>query len=196
MDHAEEDRSCRGTELNRRRFFKLGLLGIAALVTPVSTRAALLHRVERERRLAFYNIHTGEHLKTVYWAGGTYLSEGLAQINHILRDFRTDTVVPMHHRLLDLLYLLQTRIELRRPFDVISGYRTPATNALLRGHSRQVAKHSLHMDAMAIDIHAPGVALTRLRDAALSLRLGGVGYYPRSGFVHVDVGRVRHWRGS
>lgn len=180
--------------LCRRGFLRGTLAGFAGLATHGAGATTL--PIPGERQLAFYNIHTGEHLQTVYWANGAYVPSGLSDINHILRDFRTDTIVPMHRRLLDLLYLIHTRLDNPDPFHIISGYRTPATNAMLHDRSGQVASHSLHMDAMAVDIRLPGVALTHLRELALSLRAGGVGYYPRSDFVHVDIGRVRQWQGA
>jgi uncharacterized protein YcbK (DUF882 family) len=111
----------------------------------------------------------------------------------VLRDFRTDESHPIDRRLLDLLHNLSQRVGTRAPFQVISGYRSPATNAMLRAESSGVASRSLHMQGMAIDIALQDVALADLRQAALDLQSGGVGYYPTSGFVHVDVGRVRRW---
>ncbi|MDE3155918.1 MAG: DUF882 domain-containing protein, partial [Acidobacteriota bacterium] len=146
-----------------------------------------------ERALAFYNLHTDERLKTVYWAEGDYVPDALTDINHILRDFRTGTVKPVHTDLLELLHRLSATLDTAQPFDIISGYRSPATNAMLRHRSEGVAKNSLHMRAMAIDIRVPGQSLAHLHRAAVSLRGGGVGYYPKSDFVHVDVGRVRYW---
>lgn len=146
-----------------------------------------------DRLLSFYNLHTDERLKTVYWSQGDYVPEALTEINHILRDFRTGTVVPIHTDLLDLLNRLSATLDTSRPFDIISGYRSPKTNAMLRHRTEGVAKRSLHMRAMAADIRVPGRRLKDLRRAAVALRGGGVGYYPKSDFVHVDVGRVRYW---
>jgi len=145
-----------------------------------------------ERSLSFYNLHTSEKLKTVYWAEGAYVPEGLAAINHHLRDYRTGEVREIDRRLLDLLYQLHGRLETNQPFQLISGYRSSATNAMLRAHSDGVAQHSLHMDGMAADIRVEGRSLEQIRQTALGMKLGGVGYYP-SQFVHVDVGRVRFW---
>ncbi len=147
----------------------------------------------RERALSFYNLHTGESLKTVYWAGDGYVPSSLGEINYILRDFRANEVKPIEVRLLDLLFAMRTRLETRQPFHVISGYRSPLTNALLHSRNEGVAPHSLHIEGKAIDIRVPGRELPALRRVALDLRRGGVGYYPRSDFVHVDVGRVRFW---
>lgn len=173
----------------RRRDFLMG--SGAALMMPVPALAALGDR----RNLALDNLHTGEKLSVTYWADGGYIAGALAQVNTILRDFRTGETHPIAPGLLDLLALLRNRMETAAAFEVISGYRSPATNARLRGaheHSG-VASRSLHMQGMAIDIRLSGRALTALRDTALSLKAGGVGYYPVSDFVHVDVGRVRRW---
>jgi len=144
-------------------------------------------------RLRFDNLHTGERLDTVYWADGRHLPEALKQVDWILRDFRANQQHPIDPALLDLLHALAARLDLARPFQVISGYRSPATNAMLAAASDGVAHRSLHMQGMAIDIRVEGLALAGLHDAALGLHGGGVGYYPRSDFVHVDVGRVRTW---
>ena len=147
------------------------------------------------RLLAFDNIHTGEKLKVEYWADGQYLPDALAQVNHVLRDFRSGDVHPIAPQLLDLLSVLRYRLETAEPVTVISGYRSPATNAMLRGEHEHsgVATKSLHMQGMAIDIRIAGRSLAAVHTAALAQRGGGVGYYPQSDFVHVDVGRVRAW---
>jgi uncharacterized protein YcbK (DUF882 family) len=149
-----------------------------------------------ERVLSFFNTHTGERLTAAYCCGGEYQPDALAQINHILRDFRVNEIKPIDPKLLDLLHELGGTLETDRPFHVISGYRSPHTNAVLRergGAQTGVASKSLHMVGKAIDIRVPGVKLDHLRGAARSLKLGGVGYYPASNFVHVDTGRVRFW---
>ena len=151
--------------------------------------------VTPERELAFLNLHTGEKCQAVYWDEAGYQTDGLAQINRILRDFRTGQQVAMDPNLLDLLYRLQAKLDSRKPIHIISGYRSPKTNAGLRAKSNGVAKKSLHMQGRAIDLRIPGVRLSHLRDAALVLRGGGVGYYPKSDFVHLDTGAVRSWRG-
>jgi uncharacterized protein YcbK (DUF882 family) len=150
------------------------------------------------RALAFDNIHTGEKLELEYWRDGAYLQDALSEVNHILRDFRTGDIHPIAPRLLDLLTGLRANLETREPVSIISGYRSPATNALLRGEREHsgVAAKSLHMQGMAIDITIGGRSLADIHSAALAVRGGGVGYYPVSDFVHVDVGRVRTWSGS
>jgi uncharacterized protein YcbK (DUF882 family) len=150
----------------------------------------------REYRLRFYHTHTNERLDIVYRRGETYLPESLAKLDHYLRDSRTGDVHHFDPRLFDLLHELTSSVNADGgEIDVVCGYRTPESNELLRTRSAHtgVAVHSLHMQAEAIDIRLPGVATATVRDAALRLRLGGVGYYRDSNFVHVDVGPVRHW---
>jgi uncharacterized protein YcbK (DUF882 family) len=182
----------RDDPLNRRRFLALGAAAAATLA--FAPNLALARDFGgTARSLAFLNLHTGERLKTTYWAGGDYVPGALDEINHILRDFVVNEVAPIDVRLLDLLVALRAKMQSTEPFEIISGYRSPQTNAMLRAKSNGVAKHSLHMKAMAIDIHLPGRDLASLRNAALDLQMGGVGYYPASNFIHVDVGPVRHW---
>jgi uncharacterized protein YcbK (DUF882 family) len=175
---------------NRREFLRIGS-GIAAtlMLSPGLARAAS----HTERSLSFYNTHTGEQVKTCYWEEGGYVEDGVREINHILRDHRTGEVYDMDQGLLDLLYLLQARVENTQSFQIISGYRSPKTNAMLSSKSKGVAKRSYHMQGKAIDIRLNGCDLKQLHKAALSLKAGGVGYYPSSDFIHVDVGRVRRW---
>jgi uncharacterized protein YcbK (DUF882 family) len=180
---------------SRRQFLKLGILVAAAGLTPFPAYAVLREAAVKERSLAFYNTHTGESIKTVYWAEGGYIPQALADINHILRDHRNNEIKNMSPVLLDLLYGINSMIEARQPFHIISGYRSPATNAKLAASSGGVAKHSMHLDGKATDIRVPGRELIQVRRAASMLHGGGVGYYPGSDFVHVDVGRVRQWQG-
>jgi uncharacterized protein YcbK (DUF882 family) len=147
----------------------------------------------QRRSLAFYNLHTEESVDAVYFAGNTYQLDALQEFNRVLRDQRTGDVYPIDPRLFNLLYRLNLRLGTRKPFHVISGYRSPLTNASLAARGEGVAKHSLHMVGQAIDIRVPGIALADVHDAALRLRGGGVGYYRDSDFVHMDVGRVRRW---
>lgn len=145
------------------------------------------------RSLSLLNLHTGERLSATYFENGAYVSDALSALNHVLRDFRTGETHPMAPDLIDLVNSLQARLETRETVHVISGYRSPHTNAVLHERSDGVATHSLHMVGEAMDIRIPGVQLAHLRDAALGMQRGGVGYYPDSDFVHVDVGRVRRW---
>jgi uncharacterized protein YcbK (DUF882 family) len=150
----------------------------------------------RQYHLRMHHLHTGEDIDVVYRVGDTYLPEGIAKLNYFLRDHRTQDESTYDPKEFDLLNALMTR--LGRPdgvIDIVCGYRTPWSNNFLRGGSASsgVAEHSQHMLAKAIDIRVPGVSTVKLRDAALALHLGGVGYYPVSQFVHVDVGPVREW---
>jgi uncharacterized protein YcbK (DUF882 family) len=149
-----------------------------------------------EYRLRFYHTHTGERLDVVYRRGDQYIPEALNELDHFLRDHRTGDVRHFDPRLFDLLYDLTASLgDSGGEIDVICGYRTPWSNEFLRTRSPHtgVAEHSLHMQAEAIDIRLPGIPTSELRDAALRLQRGGVGYYRSSDFVHVDVGPVRHW---
>lgn len=179
-----------GLDLSRRSFLAYGA-AVSVIVSPVSAWAKA--KAPTEKWLTFDNLHTGERLKTAYWQNGRYLPESLKEINYILRDFRTGDVKQIDRKLLDLLNALVNKVEAKEPFQVISGYRSPKTNAMLNRKSSGVAKKSYHMKGMAIDINLPSFRLSHIREAALDLERGGVGYYPKSGFVHVDVGPVRTW---
>lgn len=147
-----------------------------------------------EHRLRLFETHTGEHINIVYRRGDVYLDDALVRLDHFLRDHRTGQELHYDPHLLDLLADLT--IAAGKPgaeIEIICGYRSPWSNEFLRAHTGGVAKHSLHMQAKAIDVRIPGVSTIDLRNAALSLHRGGVGYYPHSGFVHVDTGRVTHW---
>jgi uncharacterized protein YcbK (DUF882 family) len=169
-----------------------GLLGSFGLL--VRRRAwAARPKIRGERSLSFESLHTGERLSAPYWSGHGYLPDALGAIAHVLRDHRTNASHPIDPNLLDLLHALAQRLDRPPAFQVISGYRSPVTNASLAAASEGVATHSLHMQGMAIDIRMQGVRTVRIREAALALRAGGVGYYPKSDFVHVDTGRVRFW---
>jgi len=150
-------------------------------------------RASGPRALAFYHTHTGERLRVTYAADGRYLPEALAEINRFLRDFRTGDVHPIDPQLLDILYELRRRAGGRGTYEIISAYRSPQTNEMLRARSDGVATRSLHMEGRAMDVRLVGAPLDRLRDEALALEAGGVGYYPESEFIHVDTGRVRRW---
>lgn len=146
------------------------------------------------RQLAFQHTHTGERLSVVYAVDDRYLPDALTALNHFLRDHYSGQVGNIDPRLFDLLHRLQRELGCCEPFHVISGYRSPATNMMLKvSRGGGVARHSLHIEGKAIDIRLPGVPLADIRDAAMRLKLGGVGYYPREQFVHVDTGRVRYW---
>ena len=174
----------------RRAILGYGVSAALSLAVFPAQAAPLLPRV---RRLSFQNLHTGESWSDEYFANGRYEPQALAGIRHVLRDHRTGTSHEIDVRLLDLLVELRWTLDSEQRFEVISGYRSPQTNAMLHRESAGVAASSLHMEGMAIDIRLPGRSLGKVRDAALWLGQGGVGYYPKSDFVHVDVGRVRRW---
>ncbi len=175
---------------SRRRF--LTLCGQAALISllPAPLLAASRQEVSR---LSLLNTHTGERLTCAYREGGQLLPDALAAIDRILRDHRTDEVKAIDPRLLDLVSRFGRQLDVRDPLHVISGYRSPQTNAALRRQGHQVAKSSYHMHGKAIDLRVPGVSTRVVRDLALRERVGGVGHYPGPGFVHVDTGPVRQW---
>ena len=146
-----------------------------------------------EKSVGFYHIHTGERLRMVYWRHGQYVPGALREVDYLLRDYHTDEVKRIDPQMLDLLYAMRTLLDTNEPFQVLSGYRSPATNAELRRHDRAVAVHSLHMEGKAVDIRLPGRTLVGVRRAALAVQAGGVGYYPQKHFLHVDTGSVRSW---
>lgn len=175
----------------RRRLLGVGLAGVAlCALAPVPALA----KVEQAPRVAaLHHLHTGERATITYYAAGRYEPAALAEIAQLLRDFRTGEVHPIEPALLDWLNALRSHLDVGAPYEVISGYRSPQTNAALRRAGRGVAVRSLHMQGMAIDVRLPGRSTAQLRDAAWADARGGVGYYPRDGFVHLDVGRVRRW---
>jgi uncharacterized protein YcbK (DUF882 family) len=160
-----------------------------AMPSVISTTA----RAAASRSIAFESLHTGERLSTVYWADGNYIADALKRVDVVLRDHRNDKVHAVDPQLVDLLHRLRSQLDTTAPFRVISGYRSPESNAMLHAASNGVASNSLHTRGIAIDVRMPGVQLAQLRDAAKALQGGGVGYYPKSDFVHVDTGRVRSW---
>ena len=175
----------------RRNFLK-SLCGVVATsVVPVSLHAKEFNMGTRS--LSLFNRHTSEREHGEFWINGDYQNDTLLSFNQILRDHRRNVAAPMDKRLFDLLFQLQKTIDNKSEIHIISGYRSPLTNAMLASKSHQVAKKSYHMRGMAMDIAIPDVNLALLKDAARSLKLGGVGYYPKSGFIHVDTGPVRSW---
>ena len=157
--------------------------------------AAAGPRAEGVRRLTLKNLHTPEVLEVPYRRGDEYLPEALAQIEVILRDYRTGDRHPIDPHLLDILYEVAQSVGVDPIFSVISGYRSPQTNGMLHERSAGVASHSLHMEGRAIDVRLTHVDCADLADKALKMQRGGVGYYRQSDFVHLDTGRVRTWRG-
>lgn len=202
---------------DRRRFLRFGSLLLISAVAPRLARAEMEYPDESassaepaagtplegtpaisaslfpERRISLYNARTGESLDQVYWADGGYVPDTLAEVNRLLRDHRNARVTQMDPALLDLLSDITALLEVSVPVEVFSAYRSPETNARLARRSGRVARHSLHMQGKAVDIRIPGCDLKLIRDAALELQAGGVGYYPRPGFIHIDTGPFRNW---
>jgi uncharacterized protein YcbK (DUF882 family) len=176
-----------------RRSFLASVAGAAMSMAAPTVIASVAPATARDRELSFYNTHTGENLSTTFWSDGNYLDEGIEEISWLLRDHRADKASTMDPKLLDLLYQLQQKVEQRGEFHVISGYRSPATNDMLSKLSSGVAKRSYHMLGQAIDVRLPGFDTQQLKQAAIALKGGGVGYYSSSDFVHLDVGKVRYW---
>jgi len=175
----------------RRRFLSVGLTTLACgMSVPALAGWA---PTKTSRSLAFHNLHTNEKLNVTYWQDGVYDRGAWGKINHILRDHYSGQSHVMDLRLMDLLHDVQTALHNDNRIEIISGYRSPLTNQHLAEASGGVAKNSYHMRGMAIDIRLDGTPLPRLHQAALTLDRGGVGYYPDSQFVHMDVGPVRRW---
>jgi uncharacterized protein YcbK (DUF882 family) len=173
----------------------LPALFIVVSVSSVPVRPAFadLTKLSDDRGLILFNLHSREKVEIDYCSDGVYVPHALAIIDRLLRDPLNGEVKPIDPKLLDLLFALHTKVGAEAPFTVVCGYRSPQTNKALRARNRAVAEHSLHMEGKAVDIKIPGVPLDKLYKAALELTAGGVGYYPRSGFIHVDVGPVRTW---
>lgn len=179
-----------GAKTPGRRAFLRTAGAAAASLLPV---AAAYARGVETRSLSFVHTHTGERLSAVYSRSGCYEPTGLEHISHLLRDFRTEEVHAIDPRVLDILFDLQVLMNTDEPYQVISGYRSPRTNQALHNRSTGVAEHSLHMQGQAIDVRVSGFATHKLRELALQMGRGGVGFYPQSDFVHLDCGRVRFW---
>lgn len=175
----------------RRQFLRAGLGACALLAFPAAHANIISQR--SEKRLDMLNLHTGERVKATYWVQGRYIPDALQSIDRVLRDHRSGEQHVIDPRLLDLMEYLRYRMGRVQPFHIISGYRSPATNAMLSANSNGVATKSLHMQGKAIDVRLPGVPLATLRKAAISLNAGGVGYYPKSDFIHLDTGTPRNW---
>lgn len=181
--------------IDRRKVIRIGLITAAAAVIPGSVLASAIEPDSGIRKLHLYNVSTHEDLKVVYWKEGRYIPKALAEINHIFRDYRTGKVKAIKEDLLDLLFNVRKQINVDEPFHIISGYRSPGSNAILRKENKSVARNSLHMYGKAVDIRVPGFSLKTLRRETMKLGKGGVGYYPRARSIHVDIGEVRYWWG-
>jgi len=180
------------SELAGRRRFLAAATGVCGALASFAAVPALA-AARGPRCVSFVHTHTGETLRAAYFADGDYQVQCLAQVDHLLRDFRTGDVHRIDPALLDILFDLQTLADRDGPYEVISGYRSAATNAMLHRSSDGVALHSMHLEGRAIDVRLQGFATRRLAEYARTLRRGGVGFYARSDFVHVDTGRVRIW---
>jgi uncharacterized protein YcbK (DUF882 family) len=175
---------------SRRGFLRncSGALILASGLLPFEVAGA-----STRREISLFNTHTCEKLQLCYFRDGEFVAEACQRFDHLLRDFRSGDVHRIDPRLYNMVYAIQTRLGHRGRVEIISGYRSPATNAKLRKASSGVAKRSLHMQGEALDIRLSGVDTAKVRDTALALRAGGVGYYKKSDFVHIDTGRVRRW---
>ena len=199
------------TIASRRKFLKMLAYGSVLALSGCGVETAAIRHVSRHgftqqtqatapylhspgyKTLSFEHTHTGEKLRLTYFERGNYIKDALQEINYLLRDFRTDDIQPIDTALLDQLFDLKQTLSLNKPYHIISGYRSPFTNARLRKHSHGVAEHSFHMQGRAIDIRVERVSSKMIRNAALTMAQGGVGYYPRNNFVHLDSGRFRTW---
>ncbi|MBS1206639.1 MAG: hypothetical protein H6R25_3538 [Proteobacteria bacterium] len=178
-------------DANRRKLLALGGVALGAAMLP--TRAFATLSTPRPRILTLNNLNTGESIKAEFFDGRGYIQDELAKLNHFFRDYRANKIKTIDPQLFDHIFRLQVLLGTRKPVQLISGYRSVDTNNELRAHSRGVAKQSYHTKGQAMDFHIEGISLSNIRKAALSLRAGGVGYYPSSNFVHIDTGPVRHW---
>jgi len=182
-------------KFGRREILGMGFITAAAALIHPRKAIASINSPISERKLTIYNIHSDEYAETVYWQDDHYIPDALAKINYIFRDRTTGKIKDIHPDLLDLLFEVQQKLGYHKPIHIVSGYRTPRANAYLKKTTKGVAWNSLHMYGKAVDIRLPGNSLNSVRRAATELRLGGVGYYPHSNFVHLDTGSVRYWQG-
>lgn len=176
---------------HRRRFLWKASVSTAGLILgPELAQAAR----RKDRVLMMSNPHTGEKIRTVYWTPSDgYIRESLRSVSHFMRDFRQNRVKSIDPALLDIIYAISLNIGTKRKFEVMSGYRSPKTNRMLRRRSKNVAKKSYHMRAKAMDFQVKNISSRNLRRVALALRAGGVGYYPGARYIHVDTGNFRSW---
>ncbi len=178
-------------DLSRRRFLTHTTCGV--ICSAVLPQVAFAAQPGREKIIRLNNLHTGETLEACYFDGRHYIESELLKINYLCRDFRRNETHPIDRQLLTQLQAIQNRLGVKSEVQIISGYRSPATNEMLRSQSDGVAKKSFHMQGKAIDFRLSGVRLSQVRKAALSLHSGGVGYYPESNFIHIDTGPIRCW---
>lgn len=178
-------------DANRRKLLALGGVALGAALLPSQAFASF--STSRPRILTLNNLHTGESMKAEFFDGKGYIQDELAKLNHFFRDYRANKIKSIDPKLFDQLYRLQGLLGTNKPVQLVSGYRSLDTNNELRAHSRGVAKKSYHTKGQAMDFHIEGISLSNVRKAALSMRAGGVGYYPSSNFVHIDTGPLRTW---
>ena len=178
---------------DRRSFLRRATLLCGVGAGALSALPVFASVPARPRALSFVHTHTGEALTVRYFDGNSYLADSLNDVNHLLRDFRTGEMHVIDPPLLDILYDLQQLADRDAPYEVISGFRSPATNAMLHSHSSGVAEHSQHILGKAIDVRLSGFSTRQLGEFARSMARGGVGYYASSDFVHLDTSRVRFW---
>jgi uncharacterized protein YcbK (DUF882 family) len=179
---------------SRRNFLKTGAIITSGIALSSSELFGRTHRRKKREALTLHNIHLNRTFHAEFFDGYRYNITGLFQIDKALMDYRAWQIARIDLKLVNLLYEINRFVGLHHKINIISGYRSPQTNSYLRKHSRGVAKRSYHMKAQAADIQIPGIRLSKLRSIARSIGMGGVGYYPRSNFIHVDVGPVRSWR--
>jgi len=187
--------------LPRRQFIRNSITAAAALGAGSIASTALASAItapakQPDRKLRLVNAHTWEKLDIVFWTDGMHIDESMSDISYLMRDHRANESIAIDFKLIDDLYSLYQLLDTKERIHILSGYRTQATNAKLRSRSNGVAKYSLHMEGKAVDFNVPGKTAKQIREAALSMKTGGVGYYPSSGFVHIDTGNVRAWNGS
>lgn len=178
-------------DANRRKLLALGGVALGAALLPSQAFASF--STSRPRILTLNNLHTGESMKAEFFDGKGYIQDELAKLNHFFRDYRANKIKSIDPKLFDQLYRLQGLLGTNKPVQLVSGYRSLDTNNELRARSRGVAKKSYHTKGQAMDFHIEGISLSNVRKAALSMRAGGVGYYPSSNFVHIDTGPLRTW---
>jgi uncharacterized protein YcbK (DUF882 family) len=184
------------TGLSRRNFIKFLVCSGVISHSSKFAFAALDGIARKERSLSLFNPYTKERFEGNYWCDGEYIPNALNDINHLMRDIRTNDIKLIDTHLLDLIFSISAKLQSKTPFRVISGYRCPETNSLLRKCGSGAAKRSYHIKGQAVDIRLPGYKTSVLRRAAYELQIGGVGYYPKRRFVHIDVGPVRYWTGK
>ena len=185
-----------GAKTSRRQL--LGAFASVAVLTaaPVYANAAgFLRNAGDVRRISMRNSRTGETIDTIYWIEGEYITPVLAEVSYFMRDWRQDEAINYDRRNLDIIAASHSLLETSEPFQLLSGYRSPATNAMLRSRSSGVASNSYHMQGMAADLRLQSRSVAQMAEASLACNAGGVGKYNGSNFVHMDCGPIRNWRG-